>query len=347
MCEFKRLAPSGDLADNLELQINSQNTKGFHLSDGTVYTYLSGAEYEDIAAAWDWNLIPGTTLDYDGVPLSCSTTGQHGIESFVGGVSDGELGISAMRYTNPLTQTTRWQKAWFFFGGDTQHVTVSGVASTSGKDIMHVIDQKRRNGTVYVGGKAVNDSELVLSVPAPLTTLWHDGIGYVFRDRDDESNTLVVLQGNKTGAWSDIGTATQPISTVDLFAAYIHQEPLQLDKRISYTIFPARTQKRFHHDSRKHIIHTARNDASVTAVFDRHTVGIVFWARRGGEVTVQGTVIRANAAVVVLIRWDWGTVTVSDPSQVLANATITIGERRLHFALPQGGSAGKSVSLYI
>ena len=28
---------------------------GFHLSDGTLYTYLHGNEYEDIAAAWDWN----------------------------------------------------------------------------------------------------------------------------------------------------------------------------------------------------------------------------------------------------------------------------------------------------
>lgn len=28
---------------------------GFHLSDGTLYTYLQGNEYEDIAAAWDWN----------------------------------------------------------------------------------------------------------------------------------------------------------------------------------------------------------------------------------------------------------------------------------------------------
>ena len=28
---------------------------GFHLSDGTLYTYLQGDEYEDIAAAWDWN----------------------------------------------------------------------------------------------------------------------------------------------------------------------------------------------------------------------------------------------------------------------------------------------------
>jgi hypothetical protein len=32
---------------------------GFHLADGTLYTYLLGDEYEDIAAASGWNLIPG------------------------------------------------------------------------------------------------------------------------------------------------------------------------------------------------------------------------------------------------------------------------------------------------
>lgn len=28
---------------------------GFHLADGTLYTYRQGDEDEDIAAAWDWN----------------------------------------------------------------------------------------------------------------------------------------------------------------------------------------------------------------------------------------------------------------------------------------------------
>ncbi len=28
---------------------------GFHLSDGTLYTYIDGTQYEDIAGAWDWN----------------------------------------------------------------------------------------------------------------------------------------------------------------------------------------------------------------------------------------------------------------------------------------------------
>lgn len=103
----------------------------FHLSDGTVYTHLDGTEYEDIAAAWDWNLIPGTTTDYGATPLNCATVSKLGLESFVGGVSDGVRGIGAMRYTNPTTRALNWQKAWFFVDGDAQHVMINNISSTS------------------------------------------------------------------------------------------------------------------------------------------------------------------------------------------------------------------------
>ncbi|KAG5649680.1 hypothetical protein H0H81_002521 [Sphagnurus paluster] len=43
--------------------VNTQNPFGFHLADGVLRTYLRGDEYEDIAASWDWDLIPGTTVD--------------------------------------------------------------------------------------------------------------------------------------------------------------------------------------------------------------------------------------------------------------------------------------------
>lgn len=76
--------------------INSQNPLGFHLADGTTYTYVTGDEYEDIAAAWDWNMIPGTTVDYGAAPLQCDTANQVGVENFVGGVSTGKLGMAVM-----------------------------------------------------------------------------------------------------------------------------------------------------------------------------------------------------------------------------------------------------------
>ena len=75
---------------------NTQNPFGFHLADGTTYTYVTGDEYEDIAAAWDWNMIPGTTVDYGATPLNCDTENQVGVENFVGGASTGKLGAAVM-----------------------------------------------------------------------------------------------------------------------------------------------------------------------------------------------------------------------------------------------------------
>ncbi|KAG9126334.1 hypothetical protein FRC07_003855 [Ceratobasidium sp. 392] len=54
--------------------VNAQNLKGFHLSDGAVYTYTTGAEYEDMFATFDFSLVPGTTTDYGNTPLNCETT---------------------------------------------------------------------------------------------------------------------------------------------------------------------------------------------------------------------------------------------------------------------------------
>ena len=43
---------------------------GFHLSDGTLYTYVEGDEYEDIAAMWDWNSTSFILFSIQDLPLS-------------------------------------------------------------------------------------------------------------------------------------------------------------------------------------------------------------------------------------------------------------------------------------
>jgi len=107
----------------------------FHLSDGLTYTHLDGSEYQDIAAAWDWNLVPGITTDYAQTPLSCATVQKTNPNAFVGGVSDGVRGVSVMRYTNPITGALSWNKAWFFLEDDVQHVMVANVSSSSNAEV--------------------------------------------------------------------------------------------------------------------------------------------------------------------------------------------------------------------
>ncbi|KAJ6552996.1 galactose mutarotase-like domain-containing protein [Mycena capillaripes] len=103
----------------------------------------------------DWNLIPGITTDYGETPLNCAQTGASGVENYVGGASNGQLGIAAMRYTNPLTKSFHFQKSWFFLDEDVQVVLVSNISSASNASVISVLDQKLHDGQVMVDGNAV------------------------------------------------------------------------------------------------------------------------------------------------------------------------------------------------
>ena len=119
------------------------NNLGFHLADGAVYQHINGDEYEDIVAAWDWNLIPGITVDYGATPLSCDQTRQTGIDPFVGGASDGRVGAVAMRFENPLTRNLNFRKSWFFLEEDVQVVIISEIVSVTEVEVLSVLDQRR------------------------------------------------------------------------------------------------------------------------------------------------------------------------------------------------------------
>lgn len=318
---------------------------------------MRGDEYEDIAAAWDWNLIPGTTVDYGATPLNCANAGWKGLESFVGGVSNGETGAAAMRYLNPYTKALGWQKAWFFLDDDTQYVMIANLTSlSSAAPVYSVLDQRRLSdsGPVYV------DNE-VFDTPGNETfdrtvSLWHGGVGYYF---DAGSTVLSLFVGERTGAWSAIGTSTQPPETVDLFAAWIeHQD---LTQPVSYTIFPSTTFDDFQIKTAYRMIIPLQNDAHISAVLDvdYNTISAVFWDASGGTLFIDNgplsygpTSITVSGAVALMLNLDTETLTVSDPSQTLTEVDVLVeGIKETPLActvnLPPGpgGLAGSSVTV--
>lgn len=332
--------------------------KGFHLSDGGLYTYLRGNEYEDIAAAWDWDLIPGITVDYGATALTCNTTRQTGREAFVGGVSDGRIGIAGMRYTNPLTGFLHWQKAWFFLEGDVQHTMISALDSTTNAPVYSVLDQRLHTGSVIVDGAEAMSTENIQA-----KSLWHGDIGYVFPDWND-SAVLSVNFGEKNGSWSAIGTSSQPPATVDVFTARIEHKSTSTP--LSYTTFPGTSYGTFLEKSNGLRLQVVRNDESISAVFDEGNkiAMVVFWDTAGGSVTFDlappsaSITIVADGNIALLYRLETGEVTVSDPSQTLTTTrvTLTLGlggkpphwgmglTKALTFDHPSGGVAGSSVS---
>ncbi|KAK0233200.1 polysaccharide lyase family 8 protein [Armillaria fumosa] len=335
---------------------NSQNPFGFHLSDGALYTYLKGNEYEDIAAAWDWNLIPGTTVDYKVTALNCSRTQFLGLHAFVGGVSDGHVGLAAMRYTNPATKSLSWQKAWFFLEDDVQHVMIANVSSTNQGPVYSVLDQNRYVGPLVVDGKEKQE----FNGASKANSLWHNNIGYIF---DPNSKTFISFNvEQKRGDWSTIGISTQPPTNVTIFSA--HLEHASLNTSLSYTAFLGIDSSTFYLKNRQFSLQSTQNDAQVSAIYDQahETLFAVFWNESGGSANLNIThprhsdadnlLITANRNVALIYDQRTSNVTVSDPSQTLTTVTITFSFRKvgkearrkdLVVNFPTGGLSGSSV----
>ena len=261
-----------------------------------------------------------------------------------------------MRYTNPLTRSLHWQKAWFFLEGDVQHTMISGLNSTTSAPVYSVLDQRLHTGPVIVDEVQTNSTE-----NAEVQTLWHGDVGYLFPNLND-SAVISAGVGEKIGSWSAIGISQQPPPTIDLFTARIEHKPASTP--LSYTTFPGTSYHTFRAKSRElgPRLQSVQNDENVSAIFDKENkiAMVVFWDAAGGSVTFDATpvytpiTITADGNIALLYRLETGEVTVSDPSQLLTKTqvTVTLGPRikwgagvkkRLVFVLPSGGVAGSSV----
>ncbi len=328
-----------------------------------MHTYLVGNEYEDIAASWDWNLIPGITVDYGATELNCSYANTTGVEQFVGGASDGSVGLGVMRFTNPLTKSLHWQKAWFFLPDDVQHVMISDISSTSNAPVLSVLDQRLHNGLIFVDGTTYGATESLNTTISNARKVWHGGVGYVIDD--PEFLTLSLEVGPKTGNWSAIGTSTQPPYTMDLYAAWLeHQDLFQ---PVAYTAFPGTALDEFQRKAYSSQLEIICNDDQISAVYDSNNkiAMAVFWQPFGGTITFTpcegwaSITILADSNIAIIYRVDTGSITVADPSQTLDTVELVfivspIGwsspnwgsglVETITIALPNGGQAGSSVT---
>ncbi|KAJ7146741.1 polysaccharide lyase family 8 protein [Mycena epipterygia] len=341
--------------------VDSQNNLGFHLSDGAIYTYTTGNEYQDIFSAWDWNLIPGTTVDYGATPLSCATAQVTGIQPCVGGVSDGVVGIAAMRYDNPTTRALTWRKTFFFLEDDVMFVMISLITSSTTAPVFSVLDQRVHSGDVFVNGVAATTGNYT-----GVRSLWHAGTGYTF-NVSNPATSLSLQLGPKTGNWQAIGSSKAAPNTVDMFAAWLSHDNIAAP--VTYAMYPGTTQDTFAQKAQAEPTNlvVVRNDGSISALLDtaHNTAFIAFWTTTGSTITIPslktgvGAIqVKSNGSSTLILRMDTWDVTVSDPTQTLTslflNFTLltgtvppgwgTVKSRPVTVALPVGGVAGESVS---
>jgi hypothetical protein len=356
--------------------VNVQNTQGFHLSDGALYTYTTGAEYEDMYATFDFNLVPGTTTDYGNTPLACNITLAGGNDTYAGGASAGDVGVAAMRYINPLTRALSFHKAWIFFPDNVQHVLVNSISSTSPAPVFSVLDQRLHAGDIYLDGERVASGNY-----CDVESLWHAGTGYIFPA--DQQTELSIDAETKTGDWKAIGTSTQPKSTKDMFAAWVVHDSEDLTAPIEYSIFPAMdSNDEFENKADRCTPQSVANTDVVSAAVDatKRVLGAAFWTTGGGSVFIpqMGMTIYVDQPVVLVLKLTGngsssGELSVADPTQENTVMNVRIvwvskGHRRgegcighhcsppvhrgykgqpevkMSIQLPSGGMAGSTVT---
>lgn len=317
---------------------NDQNPFGFHLSDGAIYSYIDGDEYSDVFSAWDWNLVPGTTVDYGVTPFGCNITQWYGNTSFVGSVtpygSSDKGGMAVMQYINPMTGSLKWEKTFYFFPGF-YAVQIGPIESQSNASVITTLDQSNLKGQVHLGEN----------------TVWHNKILYTILD---ETVTLKVnTDSHVANNWSTIGisqgVASQPIFTATLEHHFVNN----MTEPVTY-VAQLGVDENAKSNISSLIQFVYQDDVELGKVRGTYhpteqTIALAFWTA-GTFVTTWGISVKTDQAILTFFtkQDNMYTVTVSDPTQLLERVQleITVNDKvqQVNINLPSSPFAGSSVS---
>ena len=330
-----------------------EGLKSHTLADGCNFVYRTGEEYVDIFPAWDWQRVPGTTVALG--PERSGEPRRKGTTSFVGGVSDGQYGISALDLERDGLKA---RKAWFFF--DDEYVCLgAGIAAPDRKRVVTTVNQCHLNGKVVAdGGQTVETPSGETRVLQGPTWVHHDRVAYVWPGATDAR----LRAGEQRGSWKLISTQSSddPVAH-DVFKLWIDHGTKPRAATYCYAVVPGITAA----DAREYAaalpVRVLRNERDLQAVRHRglRLTGIVFHKPGALEVS-RGLTIGVDRACLLLVRQRGGmlTITAANPRNRKMTVNVTVSQRlkgegvskaekggsRVKVDLPGGMYAGQSVT---
>lgn len=219
--------------------VNGEGLQNRALADGFLTAQVTGREYRDVAPAWRWSLVPGTTELQTRVPYDCADTqvvSDAERRGFVGGAGDGWLGAAALDFKrDDAGATLTARKSWAFV--DEGAVALGAAIVADGRfDATTALEQRALGGAVWVGvggsPPALVPPDTVLELAADTVEwVWHDGTVLVpALGRGDNGSSggggggvLVVSTRTQYGAWSSVVSPGAPNATVavPMFLVYL------------------------------------------------------------------------------------------------------------------------------
>lgn len=304
--------------------VNGEGSQSVHLADGASLLYVTGDEYRDVFPVWDWTKVPGTTAEQNTLDVEPpKSVGVKGKTRFVGGVSDGTVGLAAMGFARGKLTA---RKVFAFF--DDGYVCLgAGISCDSDNPVATTVNQCRLNGEVKKGG----------------SWIWHDNVGYIFPNRAQAK----LETGLREGRWSNIGAGSDELVRENVFNLWLDHGTRPNNATYAYEVFPGVDAAQVADRHAKPRYELATNTSAQQAVFDLQTKVLLaaFW--EAGEVRTPWTpVLSVDQPCLIIIRQeaDKAFVTACNPENAPMKLSVRLGEKSTTFELPDGAKAGSSVT---
>lgn len=322
----------------MEMDVNSENMYGYYLPYGLTYIYRKGDEYLDIFPTWDWARLPGVTSPHLEIKQKGKSTQQ---TTFVGGVSDGTYGLSAMDLD---IQQTQAKKSWFWF--DREWVALgAGIQSTHKSPIVTGINQTLRKGAVVQNGVPFAGGEVQLP---DASWIWHDSVAYLFPNAE----SVMLKVGEQSGHLQKIyGLGADSVYRSDVFSLWFDHGKQPENASYAYIVVPGIGESDTDTYSHALPIHILQNTSKIQAVYHQALAmtGIAF--HEAGEFTLPNQhTIWVDQPCLLWINHGTHTLSLSDPTATLKfiqfRISLPTGKGKTQtLLLPENAFAGKSVQV--
>jgi len=340
-----------------DLVINEEGFYTHHLSDGCMYILQTGREYCDIFPVWDWNKVPGTTVELEKLPPG--EVQETGTTSFVGGVSDGSFGLAVFDFKRGNLSA---KKSWFFFGNEIACLG-AGINSSSGNTVITTINQCFIKGNIKIF-KANGDNVEINSRGheyCDITKIYHNNVVYQI----EKPGEVHLSNEKQSGSWWKINHSYQKDKiSKDIFSLWINHGEHPTDASYAYviSILGAMTASTPFKMPEPHSMEIIVNTKTLQAVYNKkHNIAGVVFFEPGSVKFLKSLKISVDRACLILVnlkRPNFLRVSVSNPRNKAMSANIEIERNEMNnttlfakksvkkivnFNLPSGIYAGKSL----
>ncbi|WP_394749688.1 polysaccharide lyase 8 family protein [Spongiimicrobium salis] len=338
---------------NTDHPYNGEGLKSHFIAEGCNFLFRTGKEYADIFPVWDWNKVPGTTVELRDSVMG--TPERKGNTDYVGGVSDGTFGLATFHLKR---DSLVGKKSWFFF--DKEYVCLGvGIASSSNRQVITTINQCHLNGAVKV---LDSRKDTVLPMAKHLLKspklIHHDSIAYIV----SPSSKLQLQNTAQKGSWSVIaGASSKKEISHEVFTLSVDHGVSPENSTYAYMVRPNMTYdeaKKYVHQTEVEIL---RNTTKIQAVMHRKLklLQLNFMEPGSFQLDKDFTVAVSNPCLLMIQQVDNGIqLSISDPTQKLQKTEVRLSGKFLSdqydydqknnmteipIEFPNGAFAGQSI----